>query len=363
MRFPALPVLLALEAVFLSACQSGRVAVHRTGPRPEDLKPFVTRAGERALVTGTWGKKGDQGSLEVMRLGKDDHFRSWGTLCATGGKSFTPHGLSFVPNSTAPGWEGKSLLYAIHSDSYGMRRTVEVFEVCPGRFKHLRSLGADNLPALTAINGIAALPNGTIFLSSFPKVFTARSERAPRLESLSTCAKVPADSIVLFSPTGRDGAGKWAVYRTGWGGANGLGYSARYGVLLVAGFHKKLFHTIPVSAKTGSLDFARRRQIKLPGNPDNISELANGNWMASAVPGAFSAAGHLLWEGIGLPPIPYLLGQCRGVEVALDPLRVVASTPMPRHLTQPSTVWRDGDRFYTSRIRQLGVASWTARKR
>jgi len=327
------------------------------------MKPFVTCSGERALVTGTWEKKGAQGTLEVMRLGVDDQFHPWLKRGATRAESFTPHGLSIVPCSTAPGWEGKALLYAIHSDSFGKNRTVEVFEIQAGRFVYLRSLGAVNRPALGAINSIAAMPNGTVFLSFFG-VCAKKQVATPRLSTLSPGEKAPTDALLRFRPTrsGSAGMGQWEVYGTGWGGANGLSYSARHGVLLVAGFHKKLFHAVPVDANTGTLDFTRWQQITLPGNPDNISELANGHWMASAVPGVFSAAIRLYLENFKFPPTPYLFDQCNVVEVAIDPLRIVAVTSMPRCLTQPSTVWRDGDRFYTSRIRQPGVASWTVPK-
>ena len=55
---------------------------------------------------------------------------------------------------------------------------------------------------------------------------------------------------------------------------------------------------------------------------------------------------------------PYLLARCHAEEFSLQPLRRVSRTPLPRRISQPSTVWRDGASFYTSRVRQAGLVRW-----
>ncbi len=342
-----------------SSCRHSAVDLIESGYHPESLITAITPTGDHALITGTWNCKDHHGTLEVFRPDKDTSFRSWVGKKWGSAHGFTPFGLCFVQRSQVPAWKDKSLVYAIHGDANGDYRSVEVFELLENHLIHLGTIGQTASPKLTDINGIAALPNGVIYLTNFGlrgrKVITH-----PEIIALRNGKTPPKDSVIIFTPDSAKNPihGHWAMIKSGWGGANGIGWSNTHQALLIAGFHKKVIHIIPGDPQSGALNFDKRQTIDLCEHPDNIAELSNGHWIANTVPNELGAGIRLFLEPLGVPPIPYLMRPCKAVEFSISPLRKVKSTPIPRLLTQPSTTLLFQENYYTSRVYRNGIAKW-----
>lgn len=341
--------LLALSLlVAMPSCQN--TIRHQSGRNAEDFKPFITAAGEPAILTATWPNRQSPGQFEVMRLGTDNHYQAWPTETGDSLQGFHPHGLSVVQDSSAPGWEGRDLVYAVS----GTEGKIRVFELLDGKVRPLGTLGGDTAPKLKGLNAVTALPNGVVFATQFGPSW---SVSARELNWTGVTGKT--DAVVRFIPDFRkgSGAGSWARADTSWGGANGIAYLADQRMLLVAGFSKKMLHMVPVDPESGELDWPQHRSLALPGCPDNLITTTDGTCIANCVPSSVGALLRLGLEKV-LPPLPYLFRPAQAVEVQPDPSRLIHSTPIPRQITQPSTTWRTGSDFYTCRIYLPDVFQW-----
>jgi hypothetical protein len=340
-----------LALIFLTfMCSCKNLALHQTGRNPEDFKPFTTVAGEPALLTATWRNWRSPGQFEVMRLAQDAHFQPWLSEEGERWEGFHPYGLSVVQCSRAPGWEGKTLVYAVNSADL----KVWVFDLLDGEVRFLTKLGAAGAPELKGLNAVAALPSGVVFATQYRPLLAK-----PAKVLHWTTPRNKGDGVVRFVPNakGAPGEGVWTRADTTWGGANGIAYDATRSLLLVAGFTRKQLHIVPVEPESGELEWTERRTLKLPGNPDNLALTAEGTCLANCVPGLVGALVRLGWERV-LPPLPYLFRPARAVEVQLDPACLLETTSIPRCITQPATTWREGSDFYTTRIFRPGVFRW-----
>ncbi|MCB1225325.1 MAG: hypothetical protein KDK99_05900 [Verrucomicrobiales bacterium] len=353
-----IPVWLSFSVVVgLVGCQ-GPGIVLPSGSHPEDFKVLRSGAAEM-LITGTWERGEPAGQLERLRLNQDTAFSVITDSADPALKGFRPVGLSVVPRSTAPGWRGKTLIYAVTAGTKTMPSGVLVFEWTGQQAQYLATLRPQSGGILPRLNAVTALPNGIVFVTAFRPLSRAAAA-APAWQPLPAGKAPPGDSLLRFLPdaTAAAGLGSWAVCSGGWGGANGIGISADHRLLLVAGFHKKRIHGLPLDAATGSLDFAKKSTLQLRGHPDNLTPLAGGHWLACTVPSRLGSGVRLIAEERLPLRTPYLLARCHAEEFSLQPLRRVSRTPLPRRISQPSTVWRDGASFYTSRVRQAGLVRW-----
>jgi hypothetical protein len=337
--------------------------MHRTsGSQPEDFRAYQTANGQTALVTATGGHQREDARLEVMRVGSESDFTTgFDVKDRPEMRDFAPHGICVVPSSTAPGWEGKKLLYAANAGSRSGRASIEVFEALADRFVHLATLGSANQPNLKSINAVTALPNGMVFATVFGALPSVDKERSA-YRRLIVGEKLKRDTVVQFQPAvdGNPAVGQWSAYEGGWGGANGIGFAQQQQALLVAGFHHRRITVVPLT-KSGQMNLAGVRRIPLRTHPDNLTETAEGTWMACTTPNTLGSGLRLLLESGLSISVPYFLRPALAVEFDVTSGAIVSSRPIPRCLSSPSTVWRLGSTYFTSRILAPVIAEWSPR--
>jgi hypothetical protein len=346
--------LLQAMAILFSSCST--LTSHRCGDGPEDLRRWEQRSGGPLLITGA--TRAGAGGLETLDPAKGGDFKPLALQSADGSPwqgaaAFRPHGLCVVLQSQAPGWAGKDLCYAVNTYDR-KRRAVEVFELRPGVAIHLGALGGESRPFTASMNGIAALPDGTVYVSNFhfwPPRWAPKASRA----ALCATDTAPKDALLRFQPS-KGAAGSWAVAGQGFGGVNGLGWDARTSRLLIAGFSSGRVAAAPLDADGWPRLEAAETLVKGQGRPDNLAQSENGKWFACNSRGGLRTAIQLLVEERF--PLPISLVGNRAVEFDPSGATPPKTFPIPRRVSLPSTVTRVGGRLYAGRIVQGNVRSW-----
>lgn len=274
--FRRVPALLVLIAGLLPGCGPHEPTI-ASGPGPEDLE--IVRIGNAdALVTGTARRPlrgaAPDGKLELHRPGQDSGFLPVFHGGTPDTFPFSPAGICRVARSEDRKWRGKSLLYTTNK----ARCSVEVFEIRHGGLIHLARLGPS--PLLSEPNGIAAFPDGSVYVSDFGLFPSWRGDR-PGAAGLPGKSERTNNAVYAYVPPAEGGSGgSWHTALTGFDGANGLAAGPGGRSLLVCSWHAKEIWSFDRDPVTRSLPDrpGRRLPIDLRFHPDNLKRTAEGRY-------------------------------------------------------------------------------------
>lgn len=349
----AAAVSLAMHAS--STASETKLTLIPSGPGPEDIA-LIDWQGQPAIITASVSRPPsifkNAGGLEVFVIGQGDRFLPLVSGCPQG---FNPAGVSSVLRSSAPGWEGKQLVYVTNQSPQGHRGmgAVEVFEVVGRSISHLATLGPS--PLLLQLNGIVAAKDGTVYATRFKLL--PGTDGAPRVvkSGSADAEKTHLNSIVCFTPATNSkhaGNGTLHVVARGINGANGLALTEDGRTLFCASYHSKEVLLFEREPKGGKLAPPRVVLKDLAFHPDNLKGLTGGLFTATGQKSPLATLFHFLT--FGLTP-----SKGAAVTFSLKDGKAVIEHDWTRQMKHdgraPSTVLPHNDQAFIAHIRRSGI--------
>lgn len=242
-----------------------------SGTAPEDL--VTIRRGDREVIitgcsTPTIGKPKGNGELQEYVVGKSVKFDKIFPNCTEESFPFSPTGICTLEKN------GKQILYV----NNGARKAVEIFDVTAnGHLVHRPKCLDSEL--LGSPNGIAAFPDGTIYVSDFG-FFSPRGDEMPFVPQEKP--KKTENSIIAYlPPSSGSSCWNWRVVMTGFHGCNGVATGPDGKSLLVNSLHSKRIWSIRRDPTTGELSNPADLGLPLDFHPDNLKKTGATQYEAS----------------------------------------------------------------------------------
>ncbi|MEM1085140.1 MAG: hypothetical protein AAGI48_13590 [Verrucomicrobiota bacterium] len=360
--------LFAAKLVFsflLTSCSPVGVLIP-SSPGPEDLATFEVD-GKTFIVTGTAKRftrpsKEDLGRIEVLDVSRPhDGFQAWESRKMRANPDASgiqdrwgliPVGIDSIKDPTIP---TRTLLYVVSAgrDEEGRRSDGRVAVYKVGSNGLDAGLSLEPSPYLSAANGLAVAPDGTIFVSNFNNFsFSPDDPKAVVRDLTDKVDRAPGGTVVSMRPGEHGGDGKWRIVAEGFAGANGMAVSPDGSHLLVCSYYGRAIHAFRRSPEGVSLEKLPDPVRSFSFHLDNLKSLGDDEY---TVVGQTSIAGGVWHFLTRQPTFPGAGQRFRWTPGAESALIHDYSDSLRKDRCGPSTAIPIKDWIYVGHIASPGV--------